>query len=86
MHICDHSIVTFGTSKKCLGFSNTSHVESLDKFRRSVVDKVKTDICILKQGYHSKENNMKIKYTNQCFNNEGQVIQQNMFISSFTIK
>ena len=37
-------------------------VDSLDMFRRSVVDKVKTDICILQKGYHSKEDNMKIQY------------------------
>ena len=46
-HICDHLIVAFGIRKK-LGFSNTSHVDSLDRFRRSVVDQVKTDICIKK--------------------------------------
>ena len=53
-HICDHSIVTFGIKGKCLDFSDTSHVEILDRFRRSVVDKVKTCICLLKQAYHSK--------------------------------
>ena len=62
--ICDQSIATFGIREKYLGFSNTSHVESLCRFRRSVVDKVKSDICTLKQYYHSKENNMKIKYAN----------------------
>ena len=46
LHICDHSIVTFGIREKKLGFSNTSHVDSLDRFRRSVVDKVKSDVCI----------------------------------------
>ena len=30
-HIFDHSIVTFGIGK-CLGLSNTSHVDSLDMF------------------------------------------------------
>ena len=47
LHICDHWIVTFGIIEKIIGFSNTSHVDSLDRFGISVVDKVKTDICIL---------------------------------------
>ena len=46
LHICDHSIVKFGIRGKCLGFSNTSHVDSLDRFRISVSDKVKTDVLI----------------------------------------
>ena len=65
LHNCDHSIVTLGIRKQCLGFSNTSHVDSLDRFRRTVVDKVKIDICMLKQKYHSKENNTKIQYKNE---------------------
>ena len=32
-----------------LGFSKNAHVDSLDRFTRSVVDKVKTDICIKKE-------------------------------------
>ena len=31
---CDNSIVTFGIRRFCLRFSNTSHVESLDGFRK----------------------------------------------------
>ena len=31
-HICDHYIVTFGIREKCLGLSNTSHVDSLYRF------------------------------------------------------
>ena len=46
LHIFYHSIVTFVIGGLCLGFSNTSHVDSLDKFRKSVVDKVKFDIRI----------------------------------------
>ena len=46
LHICDQSIVTFGIRGRCLGFSITYHVDSLDRFRRSVVDKVKGDKCI----------------------------------------
>ena len=48
LDIYDHSIVTFGIRGLCLGFSNTSYVESLDMFRKSVVDQVKLDMCILK--------------------------------------
>ena len=47
-HICDHLIVKFGIREKCLVFSNTSHVESLYRFRKSVVDNVITYICIIK--------------------------------------
>ena len=64
LHIYDNSIVTFGIREKYIGSSNTYHVDILDRFRRSVVDEVKTDICILQKGYDSKENNMKIKYEN----------------------
>ena len=46
LHICDHSIVTFCIRGFCLGFSSTYRVDSLDGFRKSVVDKVKRDICI----------------------------------------
>ena len=45
-HICDHSIIIFGIREKCIGFSNNYHVDSLDSFRRSVVDKFKTDIYV----------------------------------------
>ena len=48
-HICDHSIITFGKRYLCLDSSNTSNVDSLDRFRKSVVDKVKLDISILKK-------------------------------------
>ena len=39
-HIYDHSIVTFGIREECIGFSKTSRVDSLDRFIRSVVNKV----------------------------------------------
>ena len=45
-HICDNSIVPFGIRGLFLWFSNTSHVDSLDRFRKSVIDKVKTDVFI----------------------------------------
>ena len=48
LHICNHSIFTFGIIGLCLGFSSTSNVDSLENFRRTVVDKVKTYICLLK--------------------------------------
>ena len=41
LHICDHSILTFGLRGLCLGFSNTSHVESLGRFTKTVVDTFK---------------------------------------------
>ena len=46
-YICDHSIVTFRIKGKCIELSSTSRVDSLDRFRISVLDKVKTDIFIL---------------------------------------
>ena len=45
-------MVTFGIREKCIGFSNTYHVDSLDRFRVSVVDKVKTDRRFLQKCYH----------------------------------
>ena len=46
LQICYHSMMIFGMRGLCLGFSNTSHFDSLDRFRKSVDDKVKTDVCI----------------------------------------
>ena len=37
LRICDHPIVTFGIRVFHLGFSNTYHVDSLDRFRKAVV-------------------------------------------------
>ena len=34
LHVCYHSIVKFGVRGSCLGFSNTSHVDNLDRFRK----------------------------------------------------
>ena len=42
LHICDNSIVAFFIIGFCFGFSKTSHVDSLDGLRKSVVDKVIT--------------------------------------------
>ena len=47
-HFYHHSIVTFCIRGLFLGFSNTSHVDSFDMFRKPVVYKVKLDICIFK--------------------------------------
>ena len=55
LHISDHLIRTFGKIELCLGFSNTSCVDSLDRFRKSVVDKVKLDISILMKHKHLTE-------------------------------
>ena len=64
LHICYHSIFTFCIRRLCLGFSNTSHVDSLYRFRKPVVNWVKTYVCIKKDN-NSKENNIKIQYANE---------------------
>ena len=46
LHIFYHSIVTFVIRGLCLGFSDTSHVDSLDRFINSVVGKFKTGVYI----------------------------------------
>ena len=52
LQIFDNPIIDFEKIGLCLGFSNTSHVESLYRFRKSVDNKVKLDIIILmKQKY-----------------------------------
>ena len=66
-------IFLFRIIEKCIGFSNTSHVDSLDRFRISVVDNVKSDICILQKGCYSKENNVKIQYANNSVQELGMV-------------
>ena len=60
-----------GLKEKCIGSSKNSLVDSLEKFRRSVVDKGKSDICILQKGCDSKENNTKIQYANDFFQKLG---------------
>ena len=52
-------------------FLKTSHVHSLYRFKRSVVDEVKSDICTLQIVYDPKENNMKILYANDFFQKLG---------------
>ena len=46
LQICDHLNVTFGIMGLCLGFSNTSNADSLDIFRKSVVDRLYLNIFI----------------------------------------
>ena len=53
-HIYDHSIFSFGIGWLFLVFSNTSHVDSLDRFIKLVVYKVKREKCILKTENNSK--------------------------------
>ena len=67
---CDHSILAFGKRGLCLGFSNTSHVDILDMFRKSDIDKVKIDVFVV-FFCHSKDNNMKIQYANEFVQNLG---------------
>ena len=81
LQICDHLIIAFGKRGFCLGFSNTSHVDSLDRFRKSVVEKFKLDINILMKQKHSKEKKIKIKYANEFIQNMGLVDPTSCFIS-----
>ena len=55
LQICDNSIITFGQIGLCLGFSNPSCVNSLDRFIKSVVEKVELEINNLMKEKHSKE-------------------------------
>ena len=41
LHICDHSIITIGIIGLCLDFSKISHVDSLYRFRKTVIYEVK---------------------------------------------
>ena len=43
LHICYHSIITFFIRVFGLGFSNNDHVDSLYRFRKTGIDKVKFD-------------------------------------------
>ena len=70
LHIYDNSIITFGIIGFCLGFSNTSHVYSLDRFRKIVVGEIKTDLWIVLKDLNEK-NYMKIQYSNELVQNLG---------------
>ena len=60
-YICYHSILIFGIRVLCLGFSKTSHIDSLDRFRKLVVDKVITKLCKKK---NIIKKSVKIQYVN----------------------
>ena len=47
--ICDQLVISFGKRGFCLVFSNTSHVDSLDRLRKPVVGKVIFYIRMLKK-------------------------------------
>ena len=48
----------------CLGFSNTSNVDSLDRFSKEVVEKVYIDLDNLKGGSSQEEKN-KLEHANE---------------------
>ena len=50
LHICDHLVISFGEKSFCLGFSNTYHVDSLDRFSKVFVEKVHNAMDTLKGG------------------------------------
>ena len=64
LRIYYHSNITFGLRGLFLGSSITSHVDSLDRFIKSDVDKVKSYICIFLNQNHYKEDIIKINYAN----------------------
>ena len=57
LHIFYHSMITFVKRGFCLGFSDTSHVESLDRLRKSVVENVYNDIENFNKNSSQEENN-----------------------------
>ena len=71
LHIWDHSIVAVGKRGLGLGFSNTSHVDSLNRFRKLVTRKVHNAIDNLKVKNSLQEDKNKWKYANEFINNMG---------------
>ena len=69
LYIFDHSIIAHEKIVSGFGFSNTSHVDSLDRFRKSVIYKVKIEIIILMKRKHLKGDKMKIKHENEFIKN-----------------
>ena len=55
LHVCDQKITPFFIRGLCLRFSNTSCVDSLEKFRKTVVDEVKFDITSFKSSMLKKK-------------------------------
>ena len=83
-HIFDMSIITFWKWGFCLGFSNTPHVESLDRFRTFVVENFHNTIDNLKKNYYQEDKrywNIPLDY----FTPWHWVILQTVFISLFLI-
>ena len=64
LHIWDNSITTFDIRGLSLGFSNTSHIYSLERFRKKGCWEGQNRRMYLKKDNNSKYNNMKIKYAN----------------------
>ena len=40
LYICNHSIITFGGGGFFMGFLDTNHVDSLDRFRKFLIEEV----------------------------------------------
>ena len=49
LNICDNLIINIEKRGFCLGFSNTSHVDILDRFMKVALQKFHNDIYILKK-------------------------------------
>ena len=69
LQIFDHSIIHFGKFYFCLRFSNTSQVDSLDRFRKVVIENFHNAIEI-KIKHCSKEDE-KLIYANGFIYNMG---------------
>ena len=57
----------------CLGFSDNYNADSLDRFRKSMVDKVKLYMSILMRQKHPNKQKIKIKYANEFIVKNGLV-------------
>ena len=83
MIICDQSTNAYRKISFCLGFSKTSHVDSLDIFRNAVAENVYIEIENLKKTVVLKERltnwNMKIN----SFSTWDWVILKHVFITVF---
>ena len=84
-HIGDSSLIIFQTIILCSEFSNTSNVDILDRFRKSVVENVKLDINNLINRNNSKEENLKLNLHMNLFKTWDWVILQHVFINIIVI-
>ena len=82
LHICDHSIITFGEIGFCLGFSKTSHVGSLYRFRKVFVEKFYNAAYNFK-GVSSHKDKINLNILMNPFTTWYWVILQHVFISLF---